>query len=127
MADSSRDAASLRRMLAEHLGDRGAFTVLDVEGYGALDCPPDAPLSRRLLAICRQANGQTEPLGVNYFADTGPFHEAGIPSLLIGPGDIAQAHTADEFLELHQLYQATEIILTLLTDHAGRSILEADI
>jgi acetylornithine deacetylase len=59
---------------------------------------------------------------VNYFANSGPFSEAGIVSVLFGPGDIAQAHTAEEYLDLDQLYQATEIILTLLVENAGGSI-----
>jgi succinyl-diaminopimelate desuccinylase len=111
-------------MLAGHLGGRDKFTILSRRSHPALDCPPDAPLPSRLLALCRQACGQDASRGVNYFADTGPFSEAGITSLLFGPGDIAQAHTADEFVELEQLYLATEIVLTLLTANAGRSIVE---
>jgi hypothetical protein len=71
-----------------------------------------------------EASGQTAPIGVNYFADTGPFSEAGITSVLFGAGDIAQAHTADEFLDLDQLFLAAEIMLTLLTENAGRSIVD---
>ncbi len=73
----------------------------------------------------REAAGQTAPVGVNYFADTGPFTQAGITSVLFGAGDIAQAHTADEYLDLDQLFLAAEIILTLLTENAGRPIVEA--
>jgi len=129
-------AADFRRMLAEHLaqsglqpsaaGDinkSGLFSIVREEAYPPLDCSPDAPVARRLGEICREFNGQPGPLGVNYFADTGPFNQAGIDAVLFGPGDIAQAHTVDEYIELEQLYQAAEIILTLLTRHAGRSIL----
>jgi succinyl-diaminopimelate desuccinylase len=112
------------RMLGEHLGDREAFAIIRHRTHPGLDCPPDAPVARKLLALCREVNGQDGPRGVNYFADTGPFNEVGIAAVLFGPGDIAQAHTADEYVELEQLYQATEIILTLLTSHAGRSIIE---
>lgn len=112
--------ADFTRMLTEHLGGRGSFSITRQETYPPLDCPPDAPIARRLLSLCREANGQSGPLGVNYFADTGPFDQAGIDAVLFGPGDIAQAHTADEYLELEQLYQATEIILTLLTADEGK-------
>ena len=64
----------------------------------------------RLLAICREDNGQDAPLGVNYFADTGPFDQAGVQAVLFGPGDIAQAHTADEWIELPQLAQAQQLL-----------------
>ena len=116
--------ADFARMLADNLGGPETFSVLSHRTHPPLDCPPDRPLPRKLLALCQQANGQNAPRGVNYFADTGPFSEAGITALLFGPGDIAQAHTADEFVELAQVYQATEIILALVASHAGRSIIE---
>lgn len=122
---SSRELlVEMNDMLAAELGNRDAFGLKVVKGLDALDTPADIPLARRLLALCCEANGQKDVRGVNYFADTGPFHQAGIQSLLFGPGDIAQAHTADEFLELDQLYQATEIMTTLLVENAGRSIIE---
>ncbi len=110
------------RMLVEHVGASGHCEVAVIESQPGLNTDAGAALATRLLKVCRQANGQDAPRGVNYFADTGPFSQAGITSVLFGPGDIAQAHTADEFLELDQLYQATEVVLTLLTEHAGRSI-----
>jgi len=115
---------NFRRMLAGHLGDERLFTVTGLTSSGQLDTPPDTPVVRRLLDVCRRAQGKAQPQGVNYFADTGPFSEAGIASVLFGPGDIAQAHTADEFLELEQLYLATELMLTLLTENAGKSIVD---
>jgi len=118
--------ADFKRMLAAHLGEEGLFSLTRAVSYGSLDCSPDIPLGRKLLAVCRRVNGQEAPRGVNYFADTGPFSEAGIQSIIFGPGDAAQAHTADEFLALEQLYQATEIILTLLAENAGRSIVASD-
>lgn len=115
--------ADFSRMLTDYLGGQGTFSIVHQETFPPLNCSPDAPISRKLLQLCGEANGQKGPLGVNYFADTGPFDQAGIDAVLFGPGDIAQAHTADEYLELDQLYQATQIILTLLTVNAGKAIL----
>lgn len=117
---------AFRRMLAEHLGDERLFTISDVTSNPQLDTPPDAPMVRKLLDVCRRAQDRAEPRGVNYFADSGPFSEAGILSVIFGPGDIAHAHTAGEYLELEQLFLATEIIVTLLTENAGRSIVLPD-
>ncbi len=114
--------AEFKRMLQEHLGDEQLPTVSEITSSAHLDTPPDAPIARRLLDVCRRAHGKGHPGGVTYFADTGPFSEAGITSVLFGPGDIAQAHTADEFLELEQLYLATEVMLTLLIENAERSV-----
>lgn len=110
-------------MLAEHLGPETGFEVVNRRDFPFLDTPSDDPLVRNMLAVCNEAVGQQSPAGVNYFANTGPFSEAGIRSVLFGGGDIAQAHTADEFLELDELERATEIILTLLVDNADRSII----
>jgi acetylornithine deacetylase len=47
------------------------------------------------------ANGWHEP--VCYATDAGYFAAAGIPCVVFGPGDIARAHTADEWIELDQV------------------------
>ncbi|RUL88519.1 M20 family peptidase [Tautonia sociabilis] len=45
---------------------------------------------------------------VPYGTDAGPLAAAGIPALVLGPGDIAQAHTKDEWIEVDQLERAVE-------------------
>jgi acetylornithine deacetylase len=40
---------------------------------------------------------------VAYATEAGLFHNAGIPSIVCGPGNILQAHKPDEFIELKQL------------------------
>jgi len=117
--------ADFKRMLAKELSGEDRFEIEVLTSQSPLNTPTDAPLVQQLLDICRATNGQEDVLGVNYFADTGPFTQAGITSVLFGPGDIAQAHTADEYLELDQLFQASEIMLELLTRNAGRSIVES--
>lgn len=42
-------------------------------------------------------------LGVPWFCDGSVLAAAGIPAVAAGPGDIAQAHTTDEFLEIADL------------------------
>ncbi len=115
--------AEFKRQLTAYLGDNVGFAITHIESNPPLDCPADTPLPAKLLDLCGQANGQNQPEGVHYFADSGAFSQAGIQSVLFGPGNIAQAHKADEYVDLNQLFQATEIILTLLAEHAGRRIL----
>jgi acetylornithine deacetylase len=45
------------------------------------------------------------PVGpaVNFWTEASLFSEAGLTALVFGPGDIAQAHTADEWVALEQL------------------------
>ncbi len=58
--------------------------------------------------------GQRSPAGVDYFSDAGVLAESGIPSVLFGPGDIAQAHTPDEWIALSQLEQGTKLLVSFL-------------
>ena len=54
--------------------------------------------------------GQTEAEGVDFFCDSAVLSAAGIPCVVFGPGDIAQAHTSDEWISLTQLERATTIL-----------------
>jgi acetylornithine deacetylase/succinyl-diaminopimelate desuccinylase-like protein len=40
--------------------------------------------------------------------------EAGIPSIVFGPGDMAQAHTADEWISLAELERGKDLLLKFL-------------
>ncbi|HDY89568.1 MAG TPA: M20 family peptidase [bacterium] len=42
--------------------------------------------------------------------------EMGIPAVICGPGSIAQAHTADEFVEIDQLIKAARIYTALMAE-----------
>ncbi len=68
------------------------------------------PLAQSLLKIARQ----TAPLGVNYFCDASVLAAAGTPSVVFGPGDIAQAHTSDEWISLDSLNNATQMLLKFI-------------
>jgi acetylornithine deacetylase len=52
---------------------------------------------------------------VPYGTDASTLAEAGIPSVVFGPGDIAQAHTCDEWVSLDEVEQAGEILYRLAT------------
>jgi acetylornithine deacetylase/succinyl-diaminopimelate desuccinylase-like protein len=58
--------------------------------------------------------GQTKPVGVDYFCDAAVLSAAGIPSVVFGPGDIAQAHTADEWISLAELERGKNLLLRFL-------------
>ncbi|MCX7869272.1 MAG: M20/M25/M40 family metallo-hydrolase, partial [Terrimicrobiaceae bacterium] len=38
-----------------------------------------------------------------WFCDAAPFASRGMPAIALGPGSIAQAHTADEFISIEAL------------------------
>jgi len=76
---------------------------------------PSAPLETKIsLPLVRefmQIAGQKKSAGVDFFCDAAVLAAAGIPSVVFGPGDIAQAHTADEWISLASLERAKEILL----------------
>ena len=72
-----------------------------------LETDPKLPLVRQFL---RHA-GQKRLAGVNYFCDAAVLAAGGIPSVVFGPGDIAQAHTADEWISLAQLERAKALLV----------------
>ncbi len=74
----------------------------------ALETPADsapAKLARSVLADMRR---DAALCGVPFGSDASKLSRAGIPSLVIGPGHIDQAHAADEFVDLAQVQQAFE-------------------
>jgi acetylornithine deacetylase/succinyl-diaminopimelate desuccinylase-like protein len=76
-----------------------------------LETSPKQPLIRQLMSCVNQQR----PVGVVYFCDASVLSHSGIPSVVFGPGDIAQAHTADEWISLSQLENATCLLKKFLT------------
>lgn len=60
------------------------------------------------LAIASATGTAPTVTGVPYGTDAGPLGETGLPCLVFGPGNIAQAHTKDEWVDLEQVRQAAE-------------------
>lgn len=65
----------------------------------ALETDPELPLVREFMGILKQKR----PLGVDYFCDAAVLAQGGVPGVVFGPGDIAQAHTEDEWISLKSL------------------------
>jgi len=115
-----------RRVLPAEIPDqcygKAALAVaaaLGTEGWEFLDpwvnMPALAPeMSAGCVALLRDAIRGVlgrEPAisGVPYGTDAGPLAEAGLPAVVHGPGDIAQAHTRDEWIDLDELGAAVEV------------------
>ena len=70
---------------------------------------PDSRYVRELLQLA----GRQQPRTVCYGTDGGTFRDLDYLAV-IGPGDVAQAHTADEWIALDQLEQATGLYARLI-------------
>lgn len=71
-----------------------------------LETDPGLPLVQEL----RKAAGRRRTLGVHYFCDAAPLAAGGIASVVFGPGDIAQAHTRDEWIGVESLERGTAVL-----------------
>ena len=107
-----RDAAVKREILSLICKRGFKVTMADDKGVPSEPLETDwrLPLVR---AFCR-VTGQRKPAGVDFFTDAGVLASGGIPSVVFGPGDIAQAHTAQEFIDLRQLETAKELLVRFL-------------
>jgi acetylornithine deacetylase/succinyl-diaminopimelate desuccinylase-like protein len=75
-----------------------------------METDPALPLARALM----KAAGVNKPAGVDYFCDASVLSHGGIPSVVFGPGDIAQAHTRDEWIALRSLERGEAILKSFL-------------
>lgn len=84
-----------------------------VKGYVG---PPLPPPGRRSDDAERLVTSLGLPLGdpVDFFTEAALFAEAGARAFVFGPGDIAQAHTAGEWVALEQLEEAERVYARLL-------------
>jgi acetylornithine deacetylase len=55
------------------------------------------------------AGRTSEIVGVPYGTDAWIFASQGIPTIVIGPGSIAQAHTEDEWISVSELERGVEV------------------
>jgi acetylornithine deacetylase len=82
---------------------------------GGMDVPEESPvvglLSRAVAGVC----GDVQVESAQYATDAGLYNGAGIPSVVFGPGNIAQAHTAEEWIDLESLRSAAAVVRSLIS------------
>lgn len=81
----------------------------------ALSAAGSESLVQRLGQSIDRVVGSHTVHAVPYGTDASTIALAGIPSVVFGPGNIAQAHTCDEWVSLEQVEQASEILYKLAT------------
>lgn len=100
--------AELRAWLAEHLtGVPCEMSVMLADG--PLEGSSDSGIARRCAQALDRALGSHTVGGVQYGTDASKFAATGTPAVVLGPGSIAQAHTAVEWVEVAQVEQAVEV------------------
>jgi len=85
-----------------------------------LDCPAldprnAAPAIAALGRAIATVRGSYEVIAVPFGTDGSTIAEHGIPTVVFGPGDIAQAHTKDEWISVAEMEEAEAILWELVT------------
>jgi len=118
------DIAALDRRIRNFASDTCLPEMQEVAPEAAIDIsianqvPPfRAEANSEAVALALRLAGQNETHAVSYATEAGLFQTAGSPAVVIGPGDIAQAHTADEWIAKDQIEKCSAF-LTRLGDWA---------
>lgn len=74
----------------------------------------DAPLTR----MAQRLSGEARTTLVAFGTEAGLFKAAGIPTVVCGPGEIAQAHQPDEYVTLEQLARSERFLQGLAQSRA---------
>lgn len=101
------------RQLQEQGAIKGSSVRLIKEGL-PFETTADSRLVRRLGASCEDCGVAPRAEGAAWYSDAGPFSRTCREIAVFGPGSIAQAHTADEYIELESLEKGRAVIARFL-------------
>ncbi|HEY0712091.1 MAG TPA: M20/M25/M40 family metallo-hydrolase, partial [Polyangia bacterium] len=76
--------------------------------------PPFATRDLASFAPLLGAERVGAPLDLGFWTEAALFAEAGVDAVVFGPGDITEAHAADEFVEIAQLEAARDVFRSVV-------------
>jgi acetylornithine deacetylase len=106
------DNRAVQFEIAAYLKERLDFDITHGEPYctsPALGDDLNGGLATQLGQSIAAVAGPHQVIGVPFGTHASRLARIGIPSVVFGPGNIAQAHTKDEWIAIDQLRQAAEI------------------
>ena len=80
------------------------------------DVSPDAPIVKRLRGALEREGIPVRIEGLSAWTDAALLNEAGIPAICFGPGDIALAHAAEEFVPVEEINLATRALTRVVRE-----------
>ncbi|MFN3825650.1 MAG: acetylornithine deacetylase [Pseudorhodobacter sp.] len=112
--DFEAEAARMDAVLKAHRPEAGVY----LERF--FDVPPLTPETEGAAeALVRRLTGDNATGVVSYGTEAGHFQAVGLSCVVCGPGDIAQAHQADEYLELSEFEAGWRFMQTLVRELAA--------
>ena len=108
---------ALKRVTATTESVRG--DVRHVFSQWPSDVAVDAPVVRSLSAAMVGMGERVSIEGLSAWTDAALLNAAGIPAICYGPGDIALAHSATEWVEEGEITRATAVLQRMALDWCG--------
>jgi len=102
------EAAARNIAAANH--PAAAITIVEINAYPGLELPPDDPVVAEVGALL----GHSKTRKVAFGTEAGYFAGLSIPTVVCGPGSMAQGHQPDEFIDELELVQFDEFLSRLL-------------
>ena len=81
--------------------------ALNYKGPGAV--ATEAEIVRTAQRVLTRRGYDARPMGMRATTDMCLLTDAGIPTVIFGPGDMAQAHTPDESIPIQELFEAAKM------------------
>ena len=101
------------QQLLDSVAAKHAGIEMTMEPPMLSDCPlesaADSVAVKTMRRILKDLGHDPTPVGVPFCSDASKFGALGIPSLILGPGSIDQAHAAIEFVDCGQVIEAAAI------------------
>jgi acetylornithine deacetylase len=96
-----------REMRAVHPG--AGFTIEPLSSIPVLDTGAES----EIVALAQELSGSSEIGKVSFGTEASQFHQAGIPTIVCGPGSIREAHKPDEYVTLEQIERCDRFLARL--------------
>ena len=100
--------AELRKIFPE-------FEIKTIENHPPVP-PLDTPADAEVVDLIAKLAGNRNLSTVSFAAEAGQFAEAGFQAAICGPGSIAQAHRADEFIAKEELVKGVDFLHKLVAE-----------
>jgi len=86
------------------------------------DVPVDSPIVERLRGALEREGLPVKIEGLSAWTDAALLNEAGIPTICFGPGDIALAHAAEEYVPVDEIDLATRVLMRVVREWCDETV-----
>lgn len=107
------------KLMAERRGTE--FIISITQYHRATEVSVSEPIAQAALeAVSRTLKVKAEPSGLPAYTDLGWIVAAGTPGVVLGPGDLSQAHTYNESVPIDELETAAKIYYNIALRLLGK-------